>query len=491
MHTADPVELRNATRPRVSSAATRLLTGRMFPFAACIAASILIFFVRNPDPWVNPTIYAEDGWYVRCVFKGGFWDALLAARPDYLAFGNVFLGWLSVETCRICFDSNVLLLPQIIAVVSWTFFAVAVSLPVLLMRNYLRLRYLLVLWLVTSFVPLERIDNEVLGRLCNTGYAFLYIAVVLLWYRNNAAARTASFAATDVSLWVCAATNPLCLAILPLAGWRYLRLKLQQREGFLAIISRRDFVSLCFLALACVPVAHRVITAKSVAAEAGPPPWDSVVELVFARNFLYPLVHSFYGHLNHALAVSLFITSLLLLLLFHQRSSRELYLMCGLVLVLMAAMLVTGRAWLVPYVAGYGPSFVHRYFYVQGLLVLLMAVRLGADVMENPRWPQWLRVAPLALLAVFFANIDRQSSYGSPSPEMTALGTFPSSLRRAVDNGQFTNGGRPGDPNGRFVWTRIYPADAPWSIALPRDVVERSLQLNPRMAAGARARDRQ
>lgn len=463
----------------------RVITGPFFPFLACVAAAFLIFFARNPDPWFNPTIYTEDGVYIATAYDRGLWNSISGGRPDYYVFGNVFLGWLSVQICRYGFDNNILLLPQIIAIVSYGFYAVTVSLPVLLMRRFLPLRFLLVLWLVTSFVPLERSDYQVLGRLSNVGFAFSYIALVLIWYRNNAARSLAAFVLTDVSLLVCAATNPQCLMMLPLTGAPYLRARLRHGEPWLAILLRKDFVLLCLLAVACLPVAHRIATGSPVYKEA-PIPWGNVIEALLARNFLYPLLHPVYRHLNDQLVLVIFATATACLLFFHQRRHREFYLMAGLVLLMAAAAILTGRTWLLHQVADYRPCLAHRYFYAQCLIASLITVRLAADFMENPKLPRRLRLAPLGLLILFFYHSERQSSYANPSPQLRGLGSFETSLREAVARRQFIRPGRHFDPDGEFLLLRIYPVDeAPWFARLPRNVVERSLKSAPaQLAAG-------
>ena len=480
-------QLNPALRPKPTCALPirRIATGRLFPFLACVAAAFLIFFARNPDPWFNPTFYTEDGQYVSLSYDLGLWKSVAVARPDYYVFGNLFLAWLSVQICRFGFDNNIVVLPQIIAIVSYFFYAVTVSLPVLLMRRFLRLRFLLVLWLVTSFVPLERSDHEVLGRLSNVGFAFSYIALILIWYRNNSARSLTSFALTDGLLLVCAATNPLCLLMLPLTAIRYLRALLQQSEPWFRIALRKDFIALCLLAVACLPVAQKIATAESVYADA-PIPWRNVIEAVLARGFLYPLVHPVYRHLNDGLVVAIFAGATACLLLFHQRRHREFYLTAFLFLVIAAATILTGRTWLLHQVVDYRPSPAHRYFYAQCLIALLITVRLAADFIENPKLPRWLRLAPVALLILFFYHSERQSSYASPSPELRGLGSFETSLREAVSRRQFVGRGGHFDPDREFLLLRIYPLDeAPWFARLPRDIVERSLKpAPPQLAAG-------
>lgn len=482
-----------SSRRSFAAALQQVATGRFFPFLACIAGSFLIFFLRNPDPWLNPTLYAEDGYYVALAYGCGFWEGLSKARADYFVFGNFFCGWLSVQICRMFFHDDVLLLPRIIAVVSYSFFAMAVSLPVVLLRTCFRLRYLVVLCLASSFFPLEQFDNEVLGRLANIGFAFLYIALLLIWYRNNVARAIWEFLLVDLGLLACAATNPLALAILPLTGLRYLHDWLRRGESLPAITLKGDFLCLSLLAVACFPLAYRIATAEPTHMAEGPLLWDSAIEMLVARNFLHVLLHPFYGYLNHLLAIGIFVAALVVLLLFHDRRHRQLYGTGLLVLALVAITALIDRPALLQHIGGYRPSPACRYFYAQGLIVLLLAARFAADIMESSQFPRWVRILPLGLVVFFFSDVDRQSSYGvpaSPQHELRALGSFEWTLQQAVEERQFVDEFWKPDPDGDYVRVRIYPTEIICYTILPRRAVEQAVQTRPIGMAADMSEDR-
>lgn len=51
---------------------------RFFLFLVCFGISTLIFFFRNPDAFINPVFYTEDGQdYIGPIFTRGFWSTFL------------------------------------------------------------------------------------------------------------------------------------------------------------------------------------------------------------------------------------------------------------------------------------------------------------------------------------------------------------------------------------------------------------------------------
>lgn len=121
-------------------------------FMMCLATSFLIFFIRNPDPFINPVFYAEDGSsYVASILNRGFWFALFHARPDYYVFGNVILTEVALIINYVIYPGSILHLPQNIALISYLFYGFVATLPILLFTDKIKISYLIALALITSF----------------------------------------------------------------------------------------------------------------------------------------------------------------------------------------------------------------------------------------------------------------------------------------------------------------------------------------------------
>ncbi len=141
-------------------------------FIASLPTSFLIFFICNPDPFINPVFYAEDGSsYISSILNHGFWFALFHASHDYYVFGNIIiiLTGVALAINHIFDPGNILYLPQNIALVSYVFYAFIATLPVLIFTNKIKILYLVALALITSFFPFRDADFEIIGRICNVG----------------------------------------------------------------------------------------------------------------------------------------------------------------------------------------------------------------------------------------------------------------------------------------------------------------------------------
>lgn len=448
-------------------------------FAVCTIGSFAIFFLRDPDPFLNPTIYAEDGpVYVTGLYVDGLSPTVRLARPDYLVLGNILLSWIAVTICQVGFAGNVLFLPQIIAVVVNAFLASVIATPVVLLRNRLRPPFLFALWLLTSFVPLGHTDYEIFGRLANSGFAFFYLAVVLVWHRNRTTRFSGGLAITDALLWLCAATNPLTLMLFPLLVLPYLSDRMWQRLSPWQIVRQGSMISLLLLAAACVPVVLVIFNGHS------PPRTEpetitrqSVIELTIARNILYPFVHAFYSKLNSKVSFAVLAAVVISFILFKRRRHLSLYITGGFALAISSAVLLLGRRDLMSFIRGYGTSYPDRYFYAQNLVFLLLCVVLAADFTQRFYRSRLATCLPLLLAGLFFYKINHESTYASPVPAFTALGNFRTAVETAVKERAFVDRAGNSDAQGTFVKINTYPAS--WSMRLPRDVVERSLGVIP------------
>src|SRR6185369_7509957 len=190
-------------------------------------------------------------------------------------------------------------------------------------------------------VPLGRTDYEVFGRLANTGFAFFYLAVVLVWHRNRSTLYGWGLAATDALLWLCAATNPLTLALLPLLVLPYLSERTWRRLTPWQMVRQGSILGLIALAAACVPVVLAIVQGQSLPRIApGPITRQYAIELTLARNILYPLVHPFYTKLTSKITLAVFAVVAGCFFLFRRRRNMPLYVAGGYALALSSAVLL-------------------------------------------------------------------------------------------------------------------------------------------------------
>lgn len=455
-------------------------SGRAFPFLASAALAFLVFFLRSPDAFLNPYLYAEDGIvYTLRLARDGLLATLLDARPDYYVFGNVLLHWLGMKICEWLHGDNWVELPRILAIVSYGFFAMVAALPMLLLRGRAPVPVLAVLVLLSAFIPMNGEDGEVLGRISNIGQVGLYVALLLVIYRNDAVNEGRSTWLADLGLFACASTNPITLALLPAAAVPYLGLVRRRLPIDRARVG--SIASLAALGLSCLPLAMKVAASRqrldASPVKAG---FRRMVELTVSKDVLYPLTHPIYEHLNVSLDLVVLAAIVLGIVLVGRKRNLPIYLLGGLTLAIASAVLAKSRLDLLRWCGHHDDPYPTRYFLGQNLVALLVLVVLGWDLVRAPNLPRWVRALPLLLVPFGLSDAARQASFGQPPRTFgfADRGTFADLLARSVEAGLFVDDAGNPDQDGHFVEVRTNPEVPPpdgWRFVLPRGRVELSV----------------
>ena len=457
----------------------------LITYLAATTAAVVILFARAPRPYVIPQLFAEDGLWSSLLHTRGFWYAAFHGRPesDYCILGNVLLLAAGRAWCALVHGGDPLEYPRSCAWVSYLFYGAIFSLPVLLLRRRLPAAQLLVLWLLACFLPLGIHDStfsgfEILGRVSNIGFACLYAAFLLVWYRTTAAPGPAALVATDLGLLACVTTNPLAAVVLPAAAWPAIR-DLRQGTRVAADVARDPaVVSLLMLVAACAGLCGLPNPWKIRPREPIPPLGAAaVVELGLARNTLFPLVWPVYRHLSTGLTLGMMACVVAAIHRWSLPRHRPLFLGGAALLAVTATVLVVFRPELGIHIGGYRSTFPDRYFYGQNLVGLALLAAFAADVGERLRERGWLRHLPVAgLLVLLAAAVIHEPPWRlAPSQYLRPEGRlFALRAARAVGEGRFVDERLRADPAGRFV-SIPNPEGTPKRIVLPRAPLVRAL----------------
>ena len=454
-----------------------------FQFLAAAAAATLILCARAPVAYVAPLLFAEDRAWSSKLVTDGFWQTAFHAREDYCILGNTLLVWAGMQACTWLCDGDVFALPRCLSVTAYACVGAAMSLPILLLRRQLPPILLATAWLLACFLPLGIHSDswsgfEVLGRVANVGYVFLFAAFVLVWHRNANVRTGREAVPVDAGLYLCAATNPFCLAMLPATGWPYARRFLRERTPLTAIVREPSFVSLCVLAVACL-LAMGMPKPRSPHFEEPSPPvaFDGAVEMSLARGLLYPVVWPVYGQLTTPRTLAAAATLAVALVCLGQRRHRPLYAGALAVIALVSAVLVACRGELAFFLHDYDSTFPDRYFYGHNLVAMLVLVVFAADVTERLGRIRFVRCLPtVGLLGLAYLAAVREPVWPLSASQFRLLGDdrFMINARRALRDGRFIDAAGNPDPEGPFV-RMVVQRGCPKSLALPREAVERSL----------------
>jgi hypothetical protein len=416
------------------------------------AAGVAILLVRNPDPVLNPVLYAEDGVWAGRGLSEGWWTVLVHARPDYLVVANVALLFIAANVSSAISGNPLLLLPQAVAWTSYGFYAGIATFAFVTLRAVGATLFALLGFLLLLLLPLGATQNEILGRVLQVGFFMPLVAVMLLFWRDVVRSGTTRVA-VDLGLLLCAATNPFVLAQV----FFYLCLDLSKDWKFLACARRTLTLTVPFALLG----AYLAPDLGGKGAVPGELVGSNLVEAAVARPLLYPFLFPWYAHLSDVASVAgMVLFALLALLAFSRNASSKgrRLLILGLVsLALYDVATIANRPGLTALLAGYRTTFPDRYFMGLNALAVFLFVTCVAQLWRAGRGKIASLALSLALVAVYASSPSLVFETGAARlPIMVGLG-----FREQMCLSEPAAEG-----HGRSV-IRIYPQLDIWRMTVP------------------------
>ncbi len=459
-----------------STSLSRAAIARLF-LVSWLIASCLCFF-RNPEAWFYPLLYAEDGTsYVGPMLTTGFWHTLMTARPDYFVFGNVLLAGAAVGVNHLLHGADVTRIPHYLAIAASLFFGLVATLPIALFAQRMHWLYLVLLAFASCFMPLNGTEYEVFGRALNIGYAFAYLAFLLVAYRNFAVASLGKrVILIDACIYLCLSTNPVAFAIAPAIYLPYLIHLWQTRSGR-SLLRQPGFMSAVGLGLILL-IQGSFTTIKILSLKPGNLSGETsgfavykLIEMFFARSLLYPVIAPIYRHLNDGLVILLAIAVIVAIVKVAQRQQRDLYGLATYSLIVFSIAAMLFRPGLFHYIQRYQTTFPDRYYYGQNLLAMFLFTVALQDGLRR-RSPQFEQrvLAGMALFIVIFGgsaaikfadhNPLRECPTLTQSLQTTWAGVTPTAIAPATP-------------------LVVMTCPAGWGMTLPAATVQTSIQSAP------------
>jgi hypothetical protein len=351
-------------------------------FCATIVAGVGLLCLRNAHSLLVPTLYTEDGVWMAKLFHQGFWHTLVHAKggeTPYFVFLNILLLQAAKSLNALVCGESLVHLPRFVAALSMLFYALLAAAPVWLLRPFLGRAARILLWALVIFMPLGDSSFEVLGRLSNIGYGVLFLCFSLLaWRRTADRRRPWRIIMADISVFLCATTNPLCYPVV-LAdscerGWR-----LWRGGTSPASVLRRSAAARSGLGLA-VALALAAAGMQMLEPSASPFLKESVrgselLETIVVRPLLFPFVFPIYTRLNDGSAATIAVALAGLAWWLTRGAARErrLLLAAGAIGLYAAVATVVMRPGLTHVLDGYSTTMLDRYYYGTSLFTVMAA----------------------------------------------------------------------------------------------------------------------
>ncbi|MCX7094820.1 MAG: hypothetical protein NTY50_15405 [Methylobacter sp.] len=419
----------------------------------------LVLYIRNPDPFLNPIVYTEDGYWLGLAFSKGWLYTFFNAKEGYLVLGNLILLWIAETGSKVFCGNSLLCLPQSIGMVSFAFYACIATFSFAATRDVASFAVRLLLFATLLMLPLGDSSNEILGRLSNVGYMFVLIAVLLVSYRERLKS-TASVYIADIGLIISAATNPV---VVPLTAI-YLSWRFYQSRGR---VWKRDLTLFLGLFLVAILIAYRMFSQHHSEVTGILHP-ENLIEVGVARAILYPLIFPYYTALSDFSAIILFSIWLVFVILAIKQSNNQtsVFIAYNLVaLILYWVMTIGMRQSLTQQLGGYRHTFPDRYF--MGLNVIVMVISLvGAfSMLRNTKLMMKIGAALLLTMLVILYATNIPWIFETNKTRMPLISglTFADQL---CESSNILTGTKPAD---KLVVVPIYTEG--WSISIPSPIL--------------------
>lgn len=336
---------------------------------ALFMIGIIILAARNPDPFMNPVVYTEDGVWTGLGLTNGWLYALAHARSDYFVFLNIALLLLSTKISFFISGNPITLLPESIAIISFAFFSTVATAAFLVTKNIAPTFFRVALYLLILLIPLGTTQNEIIGRISNIGFYIPLISVLLFFLRGDAPSKYVKVA-IDFFVLLCAATNPVVFAL----AFLYLSWDFFKDIDFLACI-KRNLTLIIPLGLLLAFLLPRFVNKGGPQGEFVS---SNFIEAVIARPIAYPFIFPWYSNLSDTISLVFFAIWLYFIVLSYTISKNSES--KRLILFLMATLLVFDLATIsmrqvaTSYLSNYQTTYPDRYFMGLNVLVVFVSV---------------------------------------------------------------------------------------------------------------------
>ncbi|MEI7674225.1 MAG: hypothetical protein WCI60_00615 [bacterium] len=345
-----------------------------------------LFYNRFPNNFTEPNFYAEDGdTLAKNIYGLGVIDAILKTFNGYYIWGLYLLADIGAVINNLVFSGEFVNLPKSFALVSYGFFGAIAILPVLLFRNYFKPMALMFIVLLSIYVPLQGSDYAILGIIGNVKFAFIYIAFLLLVYRNIIPENSKKIYIVDLALLICAYTNITVYPMMLFAIIRYLP-KIRNKYFYSELLRDRSFQSLMVLGIAMLPqlyVIHHYGIPPLKGYLDSPFNFSRTIEIFVSRSYSYTILFPVNSWMNDFLVV---LSAGLMIVLGYIFSGkyRRVYIFGLLTILLGTFLFVIKRTGISASYMGYKSGGPDQFFYPQnwifGFILSLWVVELVSRV---------------------------------------------------------------------------------------------------------------
>lgn len=395
----------------------------------------LLLIIRTPDALISPILYAEDGTWLGRIYIEGLWNILINARPDYFVIGNILGLYFAKYLSYTFFAYDVSTLPFFISILSYLFFSIIASIPVLLLKNHIRLELLIGLSLLIVFLPFGWSTNEIIGRLNNIGYFLFPLSILLLIYRLDISNEKKKVIIIDALLVFCMLTNPM--VVLFIITYFLLRYFFGKQDSFeykaqfyTFVIAFLIFIYIIYIKITLSP--QTSLTTETFLIE-------NLFEVSISRSILYPFIFPIYsklGDLFSFIILLIFLTTFYLVFKTLQYKDKKVFLILSFALVFVSFLTTFTKPGLTHWIKDYSGTFPDRYFSAQNIMSLLVVIFMveKALVVKNKYFRNISKFFIIVLILIYSISLSEIIEFSNPKLKITTNDTFVESIYKTYQN---------------------------------------------------------
>lgn len=391
---------------------------------------VVVLFLRNMDPLIQPAMYTEDGAWLGMAMSKGWMYTFQNAKSGYFVFGNLLFLWLSSFSSLAFCNDKLICLPQSLAIWSYIFFAGTATLSVYATRKILPLKIRFLIFFLIILIPLGNSANEIIGRISNIGYFAVFWSVLLVYTKAVGSGSWTVIIGTAVGLIVTAATNPVCYILIPILAIfsTWINGAKEAKDLIRKLAGQYGYIFIGLLILLILQL--YTFSGHPGTRITGKINVDHLIEVGITRSLLYPFVFAIYQHLNDQ--YSIFILSafvgLITYLSWKIRHNTEVIHLLGLslisLLIFLAATLYMRQS-LTQQLGGYQTTFPDRYFMGLNVIFTFSLVVLAASNINIGKFASALCLSFLiSIILVYITSINWILELNKPRLNIAIHGTF-------------------------------------------------------------------
>lgn len=441
----------------------------MHPYAKIVFWVLLltlgsfVFYLRYPFAYNYPNFYAEDGDILyRNIIESGLIRGTLTLFNGYLVVGQYFVLHFASIINEI-FGNGFITMPKAIAISSYVYLSAICSLPYVLFQKRMGVAWSILCVIALWLFPLGGWDYVVIGTIGNLKFSFIYVATLLIIYRNdtNLSDSKTKLIITDILLAICVFTNIVVIAILPFALIRYwsnIKTTFKTKQITKVTLDQVSIIILISLSVLYALFVYLKGIPKIPGYLDGPLRFEALIDIVY-RSSIYGVIFPLSAGLNDYIVIMM-IALLLALFIFKIKHS---YVYVTIVFSIFVSVIsfVINRPGVTAFYSDYtldgGPG---QYFYAGAMLFVFAVFYASSSFANNCRpFDKYMIIAVILIyISIIFpyagTRLNTYSDTNSTRP------TIYSEAYRVCSQ----------SPTSKYVEFNIFPYD-PWSFSVERELL--------------------